>query len=125
MRVFMPDADQHNCRVYRDDDEDSITFAPAEAARASSLLGIALGMEDMDVLPDHITGSPFVIRFLEEGFCRLEREDGNGSVKFLWEEGDELITTIRDAVGMAVNIRTLGGPAGAVAAQFSDSFDSF
>lgn len=122
MRIFMPDADQHNCRVYRDDDGDSIVFAPAEAAKATNLLGIALGMEDMDVLPDHIAHSPFVVRFLGEGFCRLEREDGDDSVKFLWEEGDELITTIRAAVGIAINIRTLGGPAGATAAQFSDGF---
>ena len=97
-------------------------FAPAEAAKATAILGIALSMEDMEVLPDHITGSPFVVRFLGEGFCRLEREDGDGSVKFLWEEGDELITTIRDALGMAINVRTLSGPAGASQAQFSDGF---
>ena len=124
MRIFLPDANQHNCRVYRDDDGDAIVFAPAEAEKATSVLGIALGMEDMDVLPDHIGHSPWVVRFLEEGFCRLEREDGEGSVKFLWEEGDELITTIHDALGMAINVRTLSGPAGSANGiqQFSDGF---
>jgi hypothetical protein len=120
--VFTPDGNQHWCRVYRDDEKEALQFAPAEAEKATHLLGIALGMESLEVLPDHIAGTPFVIRFLEEGFCRIEREDGEGSLRFLWEEGDELIVAIKSALGICINVRTLGGPAGAVGHQFSDNF---
>jgi hypothetical protein len=120
MRVFLPDADQHSCFVCRGDEKFKLT--PAEIRKATNLIGIALGMEDMDWLPDHISGSPFVIRFLKEGFLRLEREDSEETLRFRWEEGDELITTLHDALGMAVNIRTLNGPAGAVSHKYADSF---
>ncbi len=122
--VFTPDGDQRNCRVIREDASEVIQFAPAEADKASEILGIALGMESLPVLQGHITNSPFVVRFLETGFCRLEREDGDGSISFLWEEGDQLIITLKLAVGMSINERTLSGPAGSANGiqQFSDGF---
>lgn len=120
--IFRPDGDQHFCRVFRDEENEMIRFAPAEADKATKIIGIALGMESMPVLPDFIPNSPFVVRFLEEGFCRLEREDGDGSVRFLWEEGDSLITTIQAALGMAINVRTLGGPVGAPSQSYNDNF---
>lgn len=118
----MPYADDRACRITRDDEEEQIELSPAEVDKATELIGIALGMEDLDALPDHITGSPFVVRFFEEDFLRFEREDGVGSVRFAWEEGDELITTLHMARDMAVNERTLvNAPRGSGAASFSET----
>lgn len=122
MRVFMPAADENVCRVYRDEEGDQIELAPAEIDKATHLIGIALGMEELETLPDHIAGSPFIIRFFEEGFLRIEREDGEGSLRFAWEEGDELITSLHDALAIAVNERTLvKSPRNAYTQRYIDS----
>lgn len=110
----MPEGDNRGCKVFRDDEGDEITLSAAEIDDATKIVNIALGMEEIEVLPDHIAGSPFVVRFFEEGFMRLEREDGVGSVRFAFEEGNDLIETLYMARDMAQNDQALSGPAGHV-----------
>lgn len=107
MRTFIPFADQNGCSVSREELNETIKFNPAETDQATYLIGIALGMENMKTLPSHIAGSPFVLRFFEDDFIRLEREDAEGTIRFRWDEGDDLIVALQDALKMAINERTL------------------
>lgn len=104
-KLFMPTGDANWITVTRE--KFSIKFTPAEVNKATQLLGIALGMETMDALPDHITNNPFVIRFFEDDKLALERSDVKGSIPFNWDETDELIVTINDGLKIAINERTL------------------
>lgn len=120
-RLFLPSADANSITVKRG--EFVLRLVPAEVDKATSLLGIALGMETLDALPDHITGSPFVIRFFEDDRLALERADAKGSIPFTWAEADELILALHDGKKLAINERTLiRGPrsAGGARSQFSD-----
>jgi hypothetical protein len=108
----MPHANEHDCQVVKG--TNSIKLSPAEVDMATSLLGIALRMQGMNPLPDHIKGSPFVIRFQEDDTLLLERKSEPGSMPFTWGEGDELIVALHDAQKMAINERVVGGaPRGA------------
>lgn len=82
-----------------------------EGDRATSLINTALRMGDIDPLPDHITNSPFVVRFFPRSGCALERTDNRSSIPFRPREGDELIRIIQQGVAMAINWRQRQGPA--------------
>jgi hypothetical protein len=104
-RLFLPGADANSITIKRG--EFVIRLSPAEVDKATHLVGVALGMETMDALPDHISGTPFVIRFFEDDRLALERTDNKGSVPFTWAEADDLILALHDGKKIAVNERTL------------------
>jgi hypothetical protein len=107
MPTFVPSADQYACKVTREGDKSLLEMAPAEVDKATKIIGIAMGMETMTTLPTHIRNSPFVLRFFEDDFLRLEREDAPGSIRFRWHEGDELIVALQQSLDMASDERTL------------------
>lgn len=118
-RLFLPAADANFITVKRG--EFSIRLSPAEVDRATSLVGTVLGMEKMEALPDHIKGTPFVVRFFEDNKMALERTDMKGSIPFTWAEADDLILALHDGKKIAINERTLiKGPRGTGRPQFSD-----
>jgi hypothetical protein len=103
-RLFMPDADQNYITITRG--EFSLRLTPAEVDKATQLVGIALGMETMDTLPDHITNTPFVVRFFEDDKLALERLGEPGSIPFDWQEADQFIVALNDGLKIAINERT-------------------
>ena len=120
-RLFLPAADSNSIIIKRG--EFVLRLTPAEIDKATSLIGIALGMETMEALPDHITNTPFVVRFFEDDRLALERTDVKGSIPFTWAEADELILALHDGKKLAINERTLiKGPrsAGGGRVNYSD-----
>lgn len=116
-RLFMPSANAEAVTVKRGE-EFSLNLAPAEVDKATGLISIALGMEELDPLPSHIKDQPFVIRFFEDNTLALERTEGEGSLPFKWAEADELIVALQDGLKCAVNERTLiKGPRGTGASR--------
>ena len=96
---------EHTVVVTRAGTTQKLELRPAEVDKATYIIGIALQMETMDAIPDHITNSPFVIRFFEDDSLALERSDAKGSVNFKWEEGDDLILAIQSGLKIAVNAK--------------------
>jgi len=118
-RLFLPSADTNFIVIKRG--EFAIKLSPAEVDRATGLVGTALSMETLEALPDHITGTPFVVRFFEDDRLALERTDNKGSIPFTWAEADDLILSLHDGKKLAINERTLiKGPRGTGRTQFSD-----
>lgn len=118
-RLFLPSADANFITVKRGDF--SLKLSPAEVDKATGLVGTALSMETLEALPDHITGTPFVVRFFEDDRLALERTDNKGSIPFTWAEADDLILSLYDGKKIAINERTLiKGPRGTGRTQFSD-----
>ena len=121
-RLFIPSADANSIIITRG--EFTLRLTPAEVDKATNLIGTALGMESLDALPDHITGSPFCIRMFEDNRLALERTDNKGSIPFTWAEADDLILALHDGKKIAINERTLvRGPrsaGGSRRTQFSD-----
>ncbi len=122
MGAFNSDADAYKCSVSRPDADETLEFSPAEVDKATHLIGIGLSMKSMAVLPDHITGTPFVLRFFEDDFLRLERTDTKSTIKFRWGEGDELILALQAALAKAKDERTLvKGPRGTGAVTVAET----
>ena len=101
MLEFLPSAD--NGKIVIKTGEQQLLLAAAEADKATKLIGIALGMETMDALPDHITNSPFVIRFSANGTLSLERQDESGSISFEWADADDLIVAIQKGLNISID----------------------
>jgi hypothetical protein len=119
-RVFMPSASSESIVISRDSGKLNLAIAPGEVDKASSLLRIALGMEELDGLPSHITHTPFVVRFFEDNTLALERTDREGSIHFTWSETDDLMLALKDGLALAINERTLiKGPRGTGKQAFS------
>jgi hypothetical protein len=106
-RIFMPHATAERVTVTRKKDF-TLSMSQAEVEKATQILGIALSMSSHDTVPDHITGSPFVVRFFDNDMYALERNDDKGSIPFRGSEGDELIRCLHDALAMAINEQTVG-----------------
>jgi hypothetical protein len=84
-----------------------IDLTPADIDKVTRLIGIGLGMETMKGLPSNIKHSPFVLRFFEDNTMRLERTDQEGSVRFSFQEGDEVIRTFQSALNITIDERRL------------------
>lgn len=85
-----------------------------EGEKLTSLLGTVLSTSSVDrgELPDHLTGTPFVVRFFpKDNGMALERTDIKGSLPFRMRETDELIRVVQMGVAMAVNQIQRQGPA--------------
>lgn len=82
-----------------------LELRPAEVEKATQIIGIALSMETLEAIPDHIKNSPFVIRFFEDERLALERSDAKGSVSFNWDEGDDLILALQAGLKIALNAK--------------------
>ena len=85
-----------------------VEFAPAEAAKASAIVGLILSTLSHKRMPEHITSSPFVVRIFPKGVFALERNDLGGSLPFRANEGDELIRMIDLGLGICLNEQTQG-----------------
>lgn len=118
-RLFLPSADANFITITRG--EFSLRLTPAEVDKATNILGIVLGMESLDALPDHVTNTPFCVRMFEDDRLALERTDNKGSIPFTWAEADDLILALHDGKKLAINERTLiRGPRSTGRMQFSD-----
>jgi len=103
MSKFSFTGNEHTVAVTRTGTTQELKLRPAEVEKATTIIGIALQMETMEAIPDHIKNSPFVIRFFEDDLLALERADAKGSVSFKWDEGDELILAIQSGLKIAIN----------------------
>ena len=129
-RIFIADTHQGRLIVSRTSSKGEvfrIEMAPSEAEKATKIVGIALGTVEHDALPEHITNTPFVLRFFKNRIYALERQDLNFSLPFKADEGDELIDTIRVALGMCLNEQTQGKvvPCGTAVTPHLASNESF
>jgi len=126
-RIFIADTHQGRVIVTRTSAKTGEVFriemAPSEAQKATKIVGIALSTVEHDALPDHITNTPFVIRFFKNSVYALERSDLNFSLPFKASEGDSLIEAINVALGMCLNEQTQGRvvPCGTVTNPFMAS----
>jgi hypothetical protein len=112
-RIFMPSASSESIVISRDEGKMNLSLAPGEVDKASALLRIALGMEELDNGPSYIKDAPFVIRFFEDDTLALERSDTTGSLHLAWREVDDLMLALKDGLALAINERTLvKGPRG-------------
>jgi hypothetical protein len=112
-RVFTASASSESIVISQDSGKLNLALAPAEVDKASSLLKIALGMEELQGGVSHIKDTPFVIRFFEDNTLALERTDREGSIHFSWKETDDLMLALKDGLALAINERTLiKGPRG-------------
>ena len=99
----------------------ALDLTPADIDKATRLIGIALGMETMKGLPSNIKHSPFVLRFFEDNTLRLERVDQEGSVRFSFREGDEVIRMFQSALDIALDEKRLEElPRGAIGGGMGD-----
>ena len=87
-----------------------LALTPAEVDKITRLIGIGLGMETMQGLPSNIKHSPFVLRFFEDNTLRLEGIDREGSIRFSFREGDEVIRTFQAALAIALDEKRLESP---------------
>lgn len=103
---------QRTIDVKGTDEVHQITMTPAEASKASYIVGFVLKMRNFKTVPDHITNTPFVIRFFNDAIYALERTDKHttksDSLPFRFHEIDDLLKTIDIGVGICVNEQTLG-----------------
>ena len=98
-----------------------LTATPAEVDKITRLIGIGLGMETMKGLPSHIKHSPFVLRFFEDNTMRLERTDQEGSLRFSFREGDEIIKVFQSGLAIAIDEKRLEDlPRGAIGGGMGD-----
>jgi hypothetical protein len=106
---FLVGTHQGNIYLSREGTDNSLLFNSGEADRVKELLGLALSMESLSKLPEHIDIDAIQIRFHPDNTLTLcttgERE---GEVNFTWIEGDELITRVEDGYKMAMNEREVG-----------------
>lgn len=105
MSNFSFAGNENTITITRTGTSQKLELRPAEAEKATQVIGIALQMETMEVIPDHIKNSPFVIRFFEDNLLALERADSKGSVSFKWDEGDALILAIQSGLKIALNAK--------------------
>lgn len=105
MSNFSFAGNEHTVIVTRTGTTQKLELRPAEVEKATQIIGIALSMETMEVIPDHIKNTPFVIRFFEDNLLALERADAKGSVSFKWDEGDDLILAIQSGLKIALNAK--------------------
>jgi len=107
MSSFAITGSEHGVTVVRSGSQpaQSIKLKPAEVEKATNVIGMALQMETLEIVPSHITNSPFVIRFFENDKLAIERTDTTGSVSFSWDEGDELINALQNGLKIAINAK--------------------
>lgn len=96
---------ENSVSVSRAGTAQKLELRPAEVEKAAQIIGIALSMETLETIPDHITNTPFVIRFFEDDVLALERVDAKGSVSFKWGEGDDLILALQSGLKIALNAK--------------------
>lgn len=106
------------------EDGTPLTFSCGEADMIKHLLGIALSMESLSVLPEHIDEGRFQIMFHEDNSLTLHAGE-DGGVKFTWIEGDEVITRVDDGYKMAMNERQVGSEGSTPVSRFEDSGEPF
>jgi len=76
----------------------SVSITSGESANAVKALLFAMALETAKVLPDHISNSPFEVRFTGERILYLRRKDNKeNGVAFKFDEGDTLIKLINTA----------------------------
>lgn len=86
----------------------SISLTSGESANAIKVLLFAMALEKAKVLPEHISNSPFEVRFTGERLLYLRRKDNKeGGVAFKFDEGDCLIKLIKDSSEKIKDINTV------------------
>jgi hypothetical protein len=112
---FFVGANQGSALLTTSPEETPLTFASGEAAVIKELIGTALSMESLSVLPEKIDIHLFRIKFHEDDTLTLCTSDERaGEVRFSWLQGDELITRVEDGYNMIMNDRQVAGPSGPI-----------
>jgi hypothetical protein len=93
----------------KDDAGSELAFSTGECDMIKELVGIALAMERLPTLPEHIDLEMWQIRFHPDDTLSLRGRDGRtGEIPFKWSEGDTVIRRVIDGYNMAMNDRELG-----------------
>lgn len=97
-----------------------VSLAPGEAAAAIQLIHMSRQMEKFKALPPKLAGSPWEVRFNEEGIMEWIRENAHDSdkgVTFNFNEADGLVVLLQDSVQKFADVsRIRGGASSGVAA---------
>ncbi len=83
-----------------------------EAAKINSLLGIAMGMKELPVLPPSIGDPPFTVGFSATGDAKLSRSDNAGFVHFKFSDVDDLVVGLTEAINIHIDNVRIKGPQG-------------
>ncbi len=103
--------------------EDSVEIMPAEASKASSVVGVAMRVSNFKVLPPEVQTTPFEVAFNESGLaCTLRRIGETKGCSFDFNEGDDLLRTIEMGLNKVIDtLRIEGGAkAGASSINYPD-----
>lgn len=122
---FMVGTYQGRVSIEKVGEGNPLDFAAGEYTQIKELLGIALSMESISHLPEHIDLQLFTIKFHEDNFLTLCAQDREGEVNFTWLEGDELITRVDDGYKMAMNEREVGAAGMKPVSNYSDSGEPY
>ena len=86
-----------------------IRFTAAEVELICQIVNIALSMQSLPALPPTIHNGRFTVQFKEDDTLGLFVGDGReGTIDFMWSEGDELILTLDAAQSIALNELKMG-----------------
>lgn len=87
----------------------SLTLYPGEVDAVKHIIGMAVQLETMKVLPPAISSSPWEVVFTEDGLCELKRQAEGSGCKFEFSEGDNLIKAIEVGLTKVIDELRLGG----------------
>ena len=89
-----------------------IAFSAAEADRLVQLVLSAMGVESYPVLPSRLQTAPFECQFKASRWMELHRvgeHPDNVGVSFGFDEGDTVITIVRQAAAKFIDRTTIKG----------------
>lgn len=92
----------------KEEDDLPLKFSSGEATQIKELIGIALAMENLPILPRHIDRHLFQVQFNEDNTLTVLAPGREGQLTFTWLEGDEVIVRVEDGLKMALNDRLVG-----------------
>jgi len=117
-------SDQGDVSLGNEGEGQPMIFGSGEAAQIKELVGIALSMESLSVLPGNIDLGRFQIRFHEDNTLSLHCGEDNG-VRFSWIEGDEIINLVEDGYKLVMNEKQVGSQGMKPVANYSDGGEPF
>lgn len=88
---------------------EKLVLATADGAKASEAIKFAASLLDVSALPEHITFSPFRVRFMADGGAQLVKE-GAGAISFNKDSYEDLITIVNMTIAQCADaLRIRGG----------------
>lgn len=107
-----------------DGEEQHLIFGSGEVTQIKELVGIALSMESLSVLPGHIDLGRFQVTFHEDNTLSLHAGE-RGMVRFSWVQGDEVINLLESGYQLSMNEKQVGSQGMKPVSNYSDSGEPF